>query len=769
MQFVFPALTGAFLLALLPLLIHVINLVRHQRVEWAAMEFLLASYKKHRRWVWLKQFLLMLARIAVVALIVLMCAQWKTEDQSLSIFGGKSTHHYVVLDDSYSMSQRVGGATAFDDAKRVLLTLATEAAEQDSEHKITVLRMSQALAGEVDSAGTAKYAERADFNAETIDKELLERLEKARQRWEPTELATTSRNALASIRQLVDPAASEHRVVYLLSDFRKREWDDPTELREILSDLEKGKCDLQFVDCSRPEEPNLGIVDISAESDTKAAGVPMFVAFQVKNHGREPVRRAQVKIRSLFYPPMPSGAAEPGQWKPVAEELPAVLIEQINPGEVVSRRTQVFYPQAGRHVLEITLPEDSIAADNHRRLVIDCPDGEQALVIDGSDDQQNAYFLAAAFHPLQRSNTGVKADVKPATFLREATAETLRSYTSVYLLDVPRLDQRALGNLQKFVQEGGGLGIFVGDQTNIAYYNDKLFAEGQGLLPLPLGAPVELAPSSDDDSPDFVVENHPVFSFFRGERNSFLSGVSILRYMPPRSNWTKEPKSGIEYLATIRGGKPLFAEKGYGEGRVVLGLTTLAPQWNDWGKNPSFVVMALKLQSYLAAAARPDVKRLVGEPLKIELEAARFLPEVTFVSPGASSDVPTTIRVTAKTLEQGSPLLVASLAASSTERAGLYEAWTTNLQGTPDVRRLALNVDPTEGEMATVAPTQLALALDPLKPDIQKAGQVSYLASGQSSYNRSLLAMALLVGLMLGEQALAYSASYHPVRGGLRL
>ena len=67
MQFVYPALAGAFLLALLPLLIHVINLVRHQRVEWAAMEFLLASYKKHRRWVWLKQFLLMVSRIAIIA------------------------------------------------------------------------------------------------------------------------------------------------------------------------------------------------------------------------------------------------------------------------------------------------------------------------------------------------------------------------------------------------------------------------------------------------------------------------------------------------------------------------------------------------------------------------------------------------------------------------------------------------------------------------------------------------------------------------------
>ena len=43
MQFVHQALTWGFLLALLPLVIHLINLVRRRRVRWAAMEFLLTA------------------------------------------------------------------------------------------------------------------------------------------------------------------------------------------------------------------------------------------------------------------------------------------------------------------------------------------------------------------------------------------------------------------------------------------------------------------------------------------------------------------------------------------------------------------------------------------------------------------------------------------------------------------------------------------------------------------------------------------------------
>ncbi len=59
----------------LPVLIHLINLLRHRRVEWAAMEFLLVSQRKHRRWIILKQFLLLLLRMAAVAMIVFMVAQ----------------------------------------------------------------------------------------------------------------------------------------------------------------------------------------------------------------------------------------------------------------------------------------------------------------------------------------------------------------------------------------------------------------------------------------------------------------------------------------------------------------------------------------------------------------------------------------------------------------------------------------------------------------------------------------------------------------------
>ena len=63
-----------------PVLIHLINLLRHRRVRWAAMELLVASQKKYKTRILLRQLLLLALRTAAVAGIVLALAQprWRS-------------------------------------------------------------------------------------------------------------------------------------------------------------------------------------------------------------------------------------------------------------------------------------------------------------------------------------------------------------------------------------------------------------------------------------------------------------------------------------------------------------------------------------------------------------------------------------------------------------------------------------------------------------------------------------------------------------------
>jgi hypothetical protein len=776
MQFVYQALTWGFLLALVPLLIHLINMMRHKRVQWAAMEFLLASYKKHKQWIWLKQLLLLLARMAAIALIVAMVAQLKTRDQWLALFGNRVTHHYVLLDDSYSMTDRAAGASAFDAAQQVIANIVSRAKQEDSQQKLTLLRFSQARGASPDDSPDAA-AERADFNAELIDGAFSETLEKKQQTLSATALSVGPLEALGLVKQLLSQASDETSIIYLLSDFRAKDWANPAETKSLLEEIKRSKAEVHLVSCVRSKEPNLGIVDLAATDDTRAADVPLFVNVRVRNFGQQPATRVQLKIQQTFFAPGDPQTTPPEQLKGIGEEVATLVIDKIDPGETATRRVQVYFPQHGQHVVEATLAEDPVETDNHRWCVINFPEGERALVIDGSDDQQHAYYLGVAFRPLEKSNTGIRPQVEQVSFLRDATLESLRGFSAIYLLDVPSLEERPVALLEEYVRGGGGLAIFGGPNVNIGFYN-RLYNEGKGWFPAPLAAELELPPAVDANQPDVDLTRHPILNIFLDQPKlaTVIRGVRIDKYLHVDSGWKPATDSGTSILVTLRNGSPLVLEKKVGQGTVLAALTTLSPQWNDLAQGPSIVVLALKMQSYLAAHQRQDDPRLVGTPLEVNLPADQFQSNLEFIRPGDGDAARVKIEQQATPPESGAKTITASLGSGSTagrisdetDRPGIYEAWPKTRKGEVDLRRWSLNVDPAEGDLTTVASQDLLARLEPVKVNYHQADQYQQEEAVASGYNLSQMVMIALVCLLLGEQALAYSASYHPQAGGVR-
>lgn len=789
MLFVHQALTWGFLLTLAPLLIHLINLMRRKRVEWAAMEFLLQSYKKTRHWVWLKQLLLLLARMLAVALVVALLAQLRTRDQWLAMFGGQTTHHYVLLDDSFSMSERTARTSAFDVAREAVTAIAQRAVNGEGSHRLTVIRYSRA---DQKNSGDSipNSAAVADFNADLVSTTSKEALDERRRQLEVSSLASGPGPALKMVRQLIDEAPSESAQLYVVSDFRRRDWTQPAEVRDQLQELQTQGVELTFVECARAGEDNLTLLEVAPTDDTRAAGVPLFVQIKVKNHSAKAVQRVQLKVRSTYYPPTNPAQFNAEKYAGVTEDIGTLLIDEIGPGETISRRVQVYFPQPGKHVVEATLPEDAIAADNQRHCVIDFPDGQPVLIIDGSDEQKHAYFLEAVFRPLERSNTGIRPEARPVSFLRDATPEKLQEYAVVYLLDVLRLDERAAANLEDYLRSGGGVCIFAGENIDPPHYEKQLYREGQGFFPAPLGEAGTLppstqsaaAPTSDDealpavgsgDVPDIELTNHPLFSFFLSETNPLIRGVLVDKYRKLAGNWKPDTSSTTQIIARLRDGSPLVLERPYGKGRVLAILTTLAPQWNDWAKNPSFIVLLLKTQAYLASPTRFDDPRLVGTPLDVKLSAEEFRRELLFTYPGAKEGERSGIEQTAIAAADDPQLLLSSLGRTGrdrtrdgqTDRPGIYEAWPITLKGEFAPRRWALNVFAEEGDTASMDSTELTRVLQPLKVNIRRAEELLTDEDDTRGANLTASLFAGLIGLLMLEQWLAYLASYH-VQGG---
>jgi len=715
-------------------------------------------------------------RMAAVALAVAMLAQWVSRGQWMDLLGGKPTHHYIVLDDSYSMSDRLGGGSAFEVGLAAVQRIGTRAAvaAQGGTQKLTLIRMSRAARASVERDDSLDYDQVLDFNAQIVGEDFDVTLEAKRNAFEVTELAVVPGPALRLLRELIGLTSNEHRQVYVVSDFRTNPWENPAEVRSLLQEIQQSPAEIHLVGCVREARQNLAVVDVAPANETRAAGVPLFVNATVKNFGPDTARNVQLKIRTDFYDPQLPQSVAPAQLQPKSDELPTVLISEIPPGQSVIRSVQVFFPKPGQHVVEASLQDDPVAADNRRWCVMDFPEGEPVLLVDGSPQQIHAFFLQSVFEPGGRANTGVRPEINTPAFLRDTLPEMLEKYRAIYLLDVPRLDERAVANLEAYVRGGGGLGVFVGPEVNLAFYANQLYREGLGLMPLPLMREDELAAEDDGNVPDIEPAEHPVFSVFLGERNPFIRQITVERFLRPASDWKPAADSSVQVAAWLRNRMPLAVERKFGDGRVVAVLTTAAPTWNNWGNNPSFVVMVLKLQSHLAATRRAVEQSLAGSPISVAVEAQKYRQDVVFVTPGETPQARTVIERVGTRAEPESPILQAAIGngstigttgdAGETDHSGIYEAWLVTLAGEADVRRFALNVDPIEGDLALLAGKPLLDKLDPVKADYKYAEEYEYEFSRLGGNNRSLLLMVILVGLLLAEQLMGYWASYHPAR-----
>jgi hypothetical protein len=722
----YPLLWGLLLVGV-PVLIHLINMLRQRRVPWAAMEFLLASQKKHRTWVILKQLLLLLLRMLAVAAVVLMLAQPLLESEWGQWIGGGRTHHVVLLDDSFSMSDRWEDTNAMEQAKGVVRRIVEQSAREGAQ-TFTLLRFSQ--------AGRPIRGTQPDFLQETVDSEFPKRLKARLAELAPSQTAAGPLSAMEAAAHLLGQAEGEQRIVYLISDFRARQWDDPGPLKKILLDWSGSGVKVHLIDCVEAARPNLAIRQLAPGPGTRAAGVPLFMEVTVENFGSTPVKDVPVLVEA-------DGLAQP-----------ALSVAQIPPHRAVKERFPVRFPTAGRHRIAARIEADAVPADNFRCAVVDFPVSVPVLLVDGDPEAQDARYLSAVFAPGGPTNTGISPRIETPRYL---SLQPLEPFHAVYLLNVERLERSAVGALEQYAAAGGGVGIFLGERSQSELINEQWYRQGQGLFPLPVGKPAELLVDYLQKAPDLAVTDHPIFQVFAGDRNSFLPLVIVRRYFSVPKGWRAEAEPGAAVIARLRNGAPLAVERRFGRGRVVAFLTTAAPVWNNWAReNPSFVVSMLQLQAYLTARPATEVPRLVGEPLELKLDPAQYEPQIRFATP--KEDVSPTTTIEAERTADGQ--LAAVLA--NTDSSGIYQARLVRKDGKEEIRSWAVNVDADEGDLCTLTYPELAARLEGVQHEYQLASAYQYSSEQQAGYNLGTALLYLVVLLLVAEQLLAYSASYHP-------
>jgi hypothetical protein len=269
------------------------------------------------------------------------------------------------------------------------------------------------------------------------------------------------------------------------------------------------------------------------------------------------------------------------------------------------------------------------------------------LVVEG--DRQigllagSAAFLQTALAPPKEAGSGAP-DTGDASALKsdspfapqlisdlELPNKALADYRVVILADVGQVQPAQADQLQKFVQGGGLLMLFMGDQVSGENYTSVLLP--RGLLPGPLMRRVSIAPDQKPFNFAFNPEGslHPLLSVFAHQKNTGLNTADITTYwsvdIPANSNVERvlsyeQPASPAGVAAP---GQPMRPAEGdpaitlhpLGLGRVLYVSTSANDAWNKLPAKPNYLTLIHELIAGSIRSADDWMNLTVGQPLII--------------------------------------------------------------------------------------------------------------------------------------------------------
>ncbi len=743
--FVYPGLfyAGAAA-ATIPVLIHLLARRRFRRIRWAAIEFLIDAEKRNRRRILLEQIILLTLRCLAILLISLVISRPFVQPRGwTAILGGpQRTERIFLLDDSYSMGYGAGPETCFESAKQNLTRLLAWVQRNSPGDSVTVLRTSEP---DVPLAAGV-YLDEASAT------ELSERIEALR----PSQRTLQLDQAVQTIRRTLDENPGIlSATLFVISDFQRVDWvestaredtsearaDEAVESVDFGSLFEDGRSlDVVLVAVGDQEASNRSLAGLSPAQGRFVAGIAGRIEAVVANQADAQADQLELQVS---VGPLPAQAA---------------TIPTISARQTAVVPLDVSFAASGFEEIRVELPPDGLPVDDSRVEVVKVDDSLRLLVVNGEPSADayldEVHLLNAALRPAGPVFSG--NSIQTADELELETAE-LSDFHAVILANTYRLSDPAVERLEAFVRGGGGLLIFLGDQVDPEAYNDALHAEGAGLLPVALSEIVQAPPGGVALAEgDYL---HPVVRVFGGRDNPFRSNIAVNRFFGVQQG--DEPPEDAPATAAVvprivaflgdAERSPAIVEKRFGAGRVMLVTTSCDLEWNNWAKDPSYVVAMLETVQYIARHTATSEDRLVGEPIEIAIDPARHEPEAALRTPAYPAE--REIGLSAVPAADGTGLV---LRWEATHSAGVYRFVLRNRNGFDEQRLAAVNLDPREGDLTVAGEQDLRRVLPQVSFQyVTSAEELDELgAAGRKELWPGFLVAALLV--LLGEQGLAF-------------
>ena len=694
MAFLNPFFLFGLLAAGIPLVIHLWNRRRVVTIDFSSLIFITAAHRENARRFQLRQFLILLLRMAIIALIALALARpFLTLGLPVASVRAK-TDVVIVLDNSYSMAYQDINGVRFDKAK----TLAT------------------------DIIDTLRHGDRAALILmsdipKPVFRQLTPDIDSVTEAINDTETSYRTTNVQPSLElahEILAESEQLNKEIYLVSDFARNGWENWNKLPN------RSGARISLIPVAEGEAHNISIKEIRPSNQLIGVDLPFHLNVTTVNHSVAPLNE---NILTLFI----------GGEKQKTMSLSAAANESLNTALTYNFSTP------GTHIGYLTLTDDRLNIDNHRYFAWDAL-GEVRVLCVGEQTE----YLTLALNPhiytgqlsvesepsltdnysntLSRKSIEARAILPTQCTPGDFETFPLEDYDVIVLADVKTLSLQMSAQLQEFIRHGKSIIAFVGAHSDATSYNQSQNA----WLPARLGNPLTWVPPQRVQA---YRETHPIFDIFPSE------GFSM-QYAPQFYNGIAlQPSSESDVVARFGDDTPFLIERSQGTSAVLLyncgllaqqattsmesGLeTSLMP--NDLLVNPYFLPI---LQQSVLYAARVSNNILTWDGHVGDTYTAHYprgaggKAVIRYRLSGTGHEGKPSLdenRLTEdqspKTEEPSTVVPIAedgTLRFQGTERPGIYQV---EVRTQDRIRRdfFAVNVDTTEADLTEIPLSQVA-------------------------------------------------------------
>jgi hypothetical protein len=754
LQFLNPALLLGCLALAVPLIIHLLNRQRYRRRPWAAMEFLLAAYKKQRRRLRTENLLLLLLRCLIPVAVALAISRPVLRDAPGVASLSSTAHHVLLLDDTYSMGREPEGAPSPFQRMKTLAARLLDRIEKRSGHKVTVVTSGVRVATPiVDDLGVARAKARIAGMPAAQD------------------AARDLTEALLKVADIVEGGTDPEFRVYLFSDLQARAFG----LAQRPVEPGAGR------DEPTPPEPAAAARDDLHDALARILKLAEITVFDVgvDTAGTNRADNLQVSELALGVPVATVGVTIPVVATLVNRTQQAQSVQctlevdggsptrkavDLEPGAERQVEFTVTLREVGLRALRASIEADGLEADNARYRVVPARERIQVLLVEGSDVSETPDSLREATHlrdvldPTRgrgapELTTFAPKIIDTTTFWRGT--ENFAAYDLIVLANVERVSRELAEKLASAVQAGAGLLFLLGDYVDPDAYNVELGSGGRGLLPLRLTGPRGYTPGGTESYGSEILQpHHPIFADLGDAYRDLFQQVAIYRFLG------SDPASlspAATLLCRVRDDaqSPLLAVAPFGNGKVAVLTTPInrrPDRWNDLNLEVIAFQLLHPLAYWLTVPAVDPHNVEVGTPLSASVpERPR---DVAYVLSERAGGERVPVAEDARALP-GERFALPPL--HGTAYAGIYAAdIQVDREGSIARRQLpfAVNVDPREGDLTymTHAACREKLGLNRIYRDLPAEGNVS-IEAGISELGPLLLWVVLAI--VVGEAVLA--------------